>query len=949
MSNEIDALQARLEKHFAALSDVRRAQGLPVFALEHGLDANELSSLTSLLKGRLATPGYVLRKHWLVWIIYATEQGYDYDGDEYWYTFERRMPLWDRGWRPSLRAWFEQFRSKYSGLRPVGRWANFFTIIAWPITHALLPKDLQGQLARTLYDLRYQLVTRLDASPAEVGRYVAGVTDAGSSRFENFLEQEELVGRIVLALLDRRTVGGVNAILPETLDRIVQDIEKARNAREWLHDTRRAVEVARLRGTARLSGIASRSDIQRDSPTIARRPTIRPALSLRRTSLDEWTPILELPSFRQVADLSPDLGTFLRRTRCSVVGSPGIRPPGWLLTGVQRRVLETWPAPGKPVLSFQAPNAAMEHLLSSDGCISPGPTWVFRVGSDGQAVEVLGRLVRPHGSYVLIVQGEPPKLSMGAATSILCDGVRAVRIDVPAVLEDAQIAELKSVGLSIAETIRIWPVGLAARSWDGEGVTEWLASECPCFAIEHDHPVAEYELRLDAGPVVKVEAKPPGVATFIRLHPLSVGNHVMSVSVARSSMSGAMSRPVEGIISLSVRSPNPWISGSIGHMGLIVGTEPPEPTLDDFWEGLTQLNVLGPAGRHVTVSVELLNGSGAPLAEEQVAQLTLPLGPEAWQNAFSGFVRREKDPWSYLQASSGRIIVDGEELGVVHVPLQRDVSPVRWVWHRTTKSMLLRLVDDHDTDVPLDVAFHPFARPLEPAKLAPEKVCQGLEPPAAGGLFVARFGDSQASLVVSMRKVEGGLGGLLVEPEFDDVEGTQEEALAIVRSIVAWSDARLVGALVVERRQYVVSRLKERLYCVMCGPDWGRAEENLRLAEFGGAGLDGLLRCFNDKRGFGHVLARDAAMYVRMPDHIRLLKFAALARRYGIAPGVTTKPALDLGDVLDRGLRLSDRELQAIIRHLWDHPALTAGARILQLLGGRASTFQQEPHPVGAV
>ena len=38
--------------------------------------------------------------------------------------------------------------------------------------------------------------------------------------------------------------------------------------------------------------------------------------------------------------------------------------------------------------------------------------------------------------------------------------------------------------------------------------TDWLENECACFGIEHDHPVAEYEFRLGAGPALKVTAKP---------------------------------------------------------------------------------------------------------------------------------------------------------------------------------------------------------------------------------------------------------------------------------------------------------------------------------------------------------------------------------------------------------------------------------------------------------
>lgn len=931
MSDDLDSIQKSLEDHFAALAAERLDRGLPVFAFEHGLGAEELTTVSAMLKAALRTH-YRLAKHWLVWVVYATEQGYDYDGDEYWHTFERRMPLWDRGWRPALRSWFGKFHKTYGGLVPVGRWANFFSIIAWPITHALLPKDLQGQLARALYGLRYHIVSRLDRSPAEVGRYLARMASGGSSRFDNFLEQEELVGRIVLGLLDHQTADGNGAILPQALSRIVGDLEKARNARQWLHDTRKAVESARMRGVAQTAPEHIASALTGCGGQSERRPSIRPSLSLRRTSVEEWTPIVELPGLQQVADLSPELDEFLSRTRCSVAGANGLRPPGWLLDGAQRRALDTWPPTDEPVLRFQASNSRMDHLLASEGCISQGPNWLFRVGSDGEATEVIGRMVRPGMSYVLVSKSDLPDLPFAATTSLRCRGVQAIRFEVPKALSAKQVGELKAAGLSVAQTIRVWPVGLAARGWDGEGTTEWLETECPCFAISHDHPVAEYEFRLGAGPGLRVAARPAGVPTFIRLQPLPAGNYVLSVRVVRNAVPEASPHPVEGWISVSVRPPNPWVGGTIGHSGLIASSEPPEPTLDEFWEGLSQLDVLGPAGRQVTVCVELLDGTGSRIATEQVANLTLPLGRDTWKTAFAAFERREKDPWGYLAASSGRILVDGEELGTVRIPLRRDASPVRWVWRSTSKSTQLRLIDDHGGEHPVRVSFRSFADPLEEVPIKTEDAEVGIEPATPGGLFLASYGEVKVPLVVGVRKVDGGLGGLLVEPDLSAVRRTREDALAILRAIVVWSDTRQAGALAGERRERVLSRLKECLHYVMCGAKWANAEIALRNGASKEAVI-AMLDCFEKKRAFAVVLARDAVKYARMPTHVRLREFAALARRYAIAPGVSSKPALDLSDVLDRELRPSEPELESIIAHLWGHPALTAGARIIQLLG----------------
>ena len=935
MVADLNALQMRLESHFLALASTRQEPLLPVFAFENGLDANELSRLSDMLKFALTTSGYRLYKHWLVWVVYATEQGYDYDGDEYWHTFERRMPHWDRKWRPSLRSWFVKFHKTYGGFRPVGRWAEFFSIIAWPVTHALLPKDLQGQLAGALYALRYQLVSRLDRSPLEIGRYVSRMARGGSSRFDNFLEQEELVGRIVLGLLDQRTVDNDGAILPQALIRIVGDLEKARNARQWLHDTRKAVEIARMRGTVGTGRTSVRGGD--DAIPNPRLPRIRPSLSLRRTGPDAWTPIIELPDLHAVADLSPELGEFLKRARCSIAGSTGVRPPGWLLNGSQMRVLNTWPRTDEPVLSFTVPNAAMDHLLSSEGRISPGPYWLFRIGSDARAVEVLGRLVRPGQAYIIVARDHLPPLTNGCPTQILCQGAEAIRIDLPAALTGEQVDELRRAGLSVAQTIRIWPVGLAARGWDGEGVTEWLETECPCFAIQQDHPVAEYELRLGTGPTLKVTAKAPGVPTFIRLQPLSAGNYVLSISVAKELTPGMALAPMEGVISLAVRPPTPWVSGSIGHSGFIATSEPPEPTWDEFWEGLAQLSVMGPPGRQVTVSVELLDGSGRRMAIEQVGQLNLPLQQGAWRSAFTGFDRRERDQWAYLGASSGRIIVDGEDLGVVRIALLRDVSPVRWVWRTANDTTLLRLIDDHDGEAPVLISFHSFAKPLEEERLDVEMTERGIEPVAPGGLFVARSGDQNTNLIVSMSKVDG-FQGLLIEPTFVGVPRSKEQALAIIRAVFSWSDARLAGGLAKERRARVVSRLHEHLYGVLCGAKWANAERCLRMNAFSAASVEVALNYFEKKRAFAFVLARDADKYSHFDEQVRQTEFASLAHRFAVAPGVIPRPALDLTTVLNGGLRPSEAELAAMISHLWDYPVLTAGARIIQLLGKQGGT-----------
>jgi hypothetical protein len=93
--------------------------------------------------------------------------------------------------------------------------------------------------------------------------------------------------------------------------------------------------------------------------------------------------------------------------------------------------------------------------------------------------------------------------------------------------------------------------------------------------------------------------------------------------------------------------------------------------------------------------------------------------------------------------------------------------------------------------------------------------------------------------------------------------------------------------------------------------------------------------CFDKPhRPFGLVLARDAARYRGMPAQVRAREFASLAQRYAVAPRKTSKPALDLIDLIDGGGPFTEDQIKELIHHLWDAPALAAGARMIQMLGG---------------
>ena len=81
MPGPLEDSQERLEGHFSGLAASRSGTGFPIFALEHGLTPAEFEDITRLRHSRLAA-GQRLLPHWLLWVVYATEQGYAYDGHE---------------------------------------------------------------------------------------------------------------------------------------------------------------------------------------------------------------------------------------------------------------------------------------------------------------------------------------------------------------------------------------------------------------------------------------------------------------------------------------------------------------------------------------------------------------------------------------------------------------------------------------------------------------------------------------------------------------------------------------------------------------------------------------------------------------------------------------------------------------------------------------------------
>lgn len=181
--------------------------------------------------------------------------------------FEIDIPGWQANeHRQQLKFCFRKFASTYAGATPTGRWANWFTIIAWPITHAILPKYLQLQFARVLHAARYDLAGIANLTPAAAGRLLSRHAFNVSRRFEEFLEQEELAGRVLLAMLADTPASAHAPIHAPTLERIVRDLEQEQLAREYLKETRSYISERSALRAQHAASVRPRPAISQETP-----------------------------------------------------------------------------------------------------------------------------------------------------------------------------------------------------------------------------------------------------------------------------------------------------------------------------------------------------------------------------------------------------------------------------------------------------------------------------------------------------------------------------------------------------------------------------------------------------------------------------------------------------------------------------------------------------------
>jgi hypothetical protein len=814
MSRLADTI-GRLEDHFETLHKARLecSPALSVFALEHPLDRADVHTLTKDLRDALRRDRCVDSEHALAWVVIASEAGYGFGGFEFWQSFNQRIPNWaEFGDRDALRTAFIQFCRRYHGAQPTGQWASHYTLICWPITHAILPLDLQLHLCHAIYVCRYQLAGLRDASAEHIGMVLASTSPSYGTRFDEFLQEHALVGAIVNRLLMGDSEHDPS-FRPETFDRILNDLHRISAAREWLREAgklyNRHITIAVPR-EPNSGGCGDASSMRRHFADL------RPTLTLEVNATGTWVPSLAPPSLMGWAQQNPEIGRALDSLRYRVVGTDRARQGACLLAmAPMQTVLRTFPPLDQPLIELMPHHEGLSAAFDADCRLPTSCLLVFRE-YDGSATLLRKPEVSSGETYLLATQDAT--LVLGESVACIDPMWHLHRLQVPATLTTPLTAQLAAAGLSVRRTTRVRPWGLVPRNWDEGNEGEWVVGEPMVFVIDRDHAFDAINICVDEHSANFVECEAMPDPTIV-LMDLSVGAHTLTVQTyeRRASTSGTEWHELSrGESLIRVRTPAVWATGRIATNALAIETTPSRPMLDDLLTGNVTLTVDGAASEPVDISLEWVDGSATPAPVISILRQRAPIREDIWRQHLVATLRKIDTPKIRLAAQRAFIRVACESLGEQRLTLGVSAKPVRW----SARKQRVHLICD-GSHTP-NVVMSSFVEPVVMAEVERRACERGLEL-TQSGLYFAIDGDLRSGVVLGTPSPSSvGLRAIGEPIHLHSLRVCATNDL--ISAIERWEAAIPLNVYARTNQQRVVNQIHDEVLRRVVGDQWMKLE-----------------------------------------------------------------------------------------------------------------------------
>lgn len=920
---DLAGFQQRLSDQYARLRDLRASENYPVYAIEHGLTAEEVSTALSLLNQEFRVSARADDKSWLVWCAASAEVGYRYDGMEYWDSFRQAVPEWlDRNRdRNIIREFYRKFATMYRGLTPTGLWAKQFPIIAWPITQAVLPKYLQRHFTSHLFDLRHLLVKGGELTLEEIGDLLSDRYVGRSSLFEGFLQQKPLTSRFVMALGTEELADAVAPIEKPVLQRIVADIDALGSVGRRLREAQRVLRDARFVNSYRPGFV------QHHKPQGAKEPTSErvefPRLVARPRDDETWALSLSLPDLstplKNAGVTARDMEQARMRFR-SCSAASGWIPARALLAynGEAEESLDSYPIETINVFTFDRPIETVTKVLEGRLSFAAQDVRLLKIRVDGTACELSGRYVRANHSYVIVTTATLPETFIAGLgltpLSVKAPPAHLWRLDVPALLDSSKIAALASLGLGYRLGIRVEPVGLSPRWNTANDAVTFLDSEFPLFCISSEVSVREFVVRLDQSPPLRVAPSTSG-ATLICLGALPIGTHHLSVSALGVANGGDIASE---ILSIDVRSATPWQSSVGEKAGIAMKLDPLEAAFDQFLDRSARLRIIAPPRRNLDLNARFYGLSGEMFREEALGRYATPINGNKLSEAIAQKLGSESQLANVERAARIELTISLDEFGSGCVAFEKPVEPVRW---QRLDDRKVRLSDDTGEDAPLVVEKYELEAVDVPAGIEYGQAIEGFELHGKGGLLIATHNGRPYDAIVTATQRNLSTFNDLGMPA--KMSGATLHPRQIIKTVKRWNAARrLMGPMAFLARRNAIKVLERALCAALCGDEWVASIDRVMAGTLHAGKLYGHIW---ESRGFGSGLATFAWRY-EADEREALAEFFRLVKVYKL-PADQTQCALALRLAFSpstiRSAELPTDETLAVLR---SEPGLLRGA-----------------------
>jgi len=824
---DLNQWNAKLKDHFISLHDKKQKQSnqARVFALEHGLDKDEILDLFSAVRKQIkeASPQH---EHALAWIVYATEMGYRYSGNEYWQTFERETPGWTTfNDRSFIKQAFIVFSSVFHGIELKGAWAKHFSIISWPITNAIIPTDLQLQLLKVLAEKRGAFTEDLFNKPEKLGELIYNSSWRASPRFQNLAEETALMGNIAKALIFQEEDDVDSIIEVNTFKRLCNDLRNERPTRELFRHVRDSGrDFYNIRAKGSMSDNFPRSANQKDLHKELSRLDIEPKIIIicADSSRDLWDVMLKIDNLSPLLDINQAYQRVLTTSRCRVHGASRPLAPGYFLFASPPIKLMSWPRDNDLIIQFEPSFPMLDDLFKKDCFIGSSSSRLFQIRADGRAYELFNHRVKPNNQYIITKTSGPyNEHKLIKPINLTCAGIYGALIDMPASVSSEWEEALRVNGLGVTRTLEVWPAGIDAYAWDDEGSIIWLESEHPCLGLRADHRLYSLSVTIsgDIEDSLVLTAIEPNEAVFVQLPDLPIGKHQISIS-AKSDLSSSAFPFTEYIKDIEILNESSHRFKRNPLSPVIHRITPLNPNVEQLWEGNIELTILGPVGRSINCTAALYD-SEREIASYPLGKLAFPVMPSTWRTHFHKFIKGKSNiEKKYDQAKRINLEFSTDELGAFNIMFEREFTPLRWFIKHYNHNDYACFIDDTGSEEELKFSYFEYSRPCEEIRLETKEEFLVDD---KGGLFVAIKGDAVASVVIP--PIPRSFKDFSCEPVIREDKRKSDVILGMLRICTMWGQAKLSGNfLSLTNQRIVLKAITKHITGLIGGDKWFTAE-----------------------------------------------------------------------------------------------------------------------------